>query len=183
MKWKLVERGLLIGAGIATVIGLSASLLSEKTGPVVEPLGKVGSALHLPEPTTVCVEVGHHAIVNGWPVYEAMAEWNKNGVVKLTVEDGIDNCTSVVVVTVGDVPDQLGSTELFSRNIFNVQLGYSTPVDQRLSVICHELGHVLGLSHSQGDGSCMDPSQNNSSPTKADLATVSRETYKPRNPK
>jgi hypothetical protein len=166
---------------LAVVATLSIPM-STSHSPPSEPLGRIGSAIDLPKSTTICVDTGRLVYDNAWPIFEGISQWNLNELTKFTTDTEVENCTAVVIVTLGDVSGEFGHTELFIRNIFNVELNSTTPTNQRLSVICHEFGHVLGLHHSKGDGSCMDPGRNNPSPTQADLTTVASETFTARTP-
>ena len=138
-------------------------------------LDRVGSALHLPSHKTICLELSRE-LNPAWPILNVMLEWNKNGVNTFTTDLNM-SCDGTVIVTQSDSKDWWGSTEFYSRDLINVQLSVSAPHNRYLAIVCHELGHVLGLPHSSGDGSCMDHNQNNPEPTELDLKIVGKDPW------
>jgi hypothetical protein len=166
----LIASWLLIGTVISSSPGSSVELNVDRT-----PLGRVGSALHLQETKTICLELSRE-LSTDWPVHNAAANWNKNGL-NLFTFDATVKCDGVVLVTESDTKQWWGSTEFYSRDLINVQFSTAAPRNRYPAIVCHELGHVLGLPHSSGDGSCMDHNQNNPEPTKEDLANVSTNSW------
>ena len=122
----------------------------------------------------ICIERSKE-LDNSWPIDEAVVNWNANGKNLFTMD--LYQCTGVVIITQSDTTKWYGSTEFYGKSIINVQLSTTTPDNRRLSVACHELGHVLGRPHSKGDNSCMDPSQNNPKPTEKNLTAVSQDVW------
>lgn len=165
-KWKIV-----LSIGFATLLQLSSSSAPERVD--TAPLDPVGSAVRLePEITTICIQTSRE-LNRIWPVDQAIKQWNNNGKNLFTTRLDVD-CDGIVIITESDTKFWWGSTEFYARNIINVQLSVSTPANRHLAVTCHELGHVLGLPHSEGDGSCMDPNQNNPQPTSKNITTVGK---------
>lgn len=143
----------------------------------MEPLGVVGSGLHLEDNhKTICLELSRE-LPTDWPVQDAVFNWNKNGRNIFTTDIYVENCNGVVLITEASSKNWWGSTEFYARDLIHVQLSSTTPVNYKLAVVCHELGHVLGLPHSTGDGSCMDHNQNNQKPTEKDIVTVGAEPW------
>lgn len=164
---------------IATAVALLGVVSA--SSPVVQsvdmqPLDQIGSALHLPERRTICLELSKE-LDPQWPVLDAAYEWNRNGSNLFTTDIYVRDCDGIVLITQSDTKQWWGSTEFYSRDLINVQLSSTAPANRYSAVVCHELGHVLGLPHSFGDGSCMDHSQNNPKPTEKDLSTVGAEPW------
>lgn len=156
------------------IIGLFLSMAVASAPPVVdmEPLNEVGSTLQLSEESNICVQRSIELDKN-WPIDNAIAKWNRNGVNFFTTAVHEEDCSAVVLITQTDTEQWFGSVEFYPRRLINVQLSTTAPANRRAAVVCHELGHVLGLPHSLGDGSCMDHNHNNPSPTEEDLILVS----------
>jgi len=138
----------------------------------MQPLGRVGSGLRLQvdEKRTICLEISRE-LKSDWPIFDAFYNWNKNGSNLFTTELTA-HCDGFVLLTLASNVNWWGSTEFYPRDIIHVQLSTSAPSNSHAAVVCHELGHVLGLPHSLGDGSCMDHNQNNPEPTALNLSTV-----------
>jgi hypothetical protein len=175
---------ILVGLLVGVALGSSASTPVVK-GVDTEPLGPVGSVV-LPEITTthseivttgktICLELSRE-LSNEWPVLDVVADWNKNGINTFTTEQVV-NCDGVVIVSQSDTKQWWGNTEFYARDIIKVEFSTAAPRDRYHAVVCHELGHVLGLPHSAGDDSCMDYNQNNPEPTQQDLETVGKEPW------
>jgi hypothetical protein len=162
---------------IKAVAAVLLAAVVSASSPVVQrvdsqPFGRVGSGLHLQvdEKRTICLEISRE-LKSDWPIVNAASNWNKNGRNLFTTELTL-HCDGVVLVTLASNANWWGSTEFYPRDIIHVQFSSAAPVDRHSAIICHELGHVLGLPHSSGDGSCMDHNQNNPEPTALDLSTV-----------
>lgn len=116
-----------------------------------------------------------------WPVDEAVYQWNKNGRNKLVLNNEESACRGIVIIVESPTDKYYGNTEFMNRSIILVTVSTRVPTTNkaRQHVICHELGHVLGLPHSNGDGSCMDPGKFNILPTEEDLRLVASESWDP----
>lgn len=160
---------------IAILAGTVVNFAPVAQGVDAQTLGRIGSGLHL-ETRTICLELSRE-LSTDWPVVEAAYNWNKNGQNLFTTDATALHCDGVVLVTQAESKDWWGSTEFYARDLINVQLSVSAPHNRYLAIVCHELGHVLGLPHSSGDGSCMDHNQNNQKPTEKDIVTVRLEPW------
>lgn len=166
---------------IKAIVALTAVALLSASAPQqsvdTTPLDRVGSGLHLgvQEKRTICLEISRELKAD-WPVLDASYNWNKNEHNLFTTATDVP-CDGVVLITRAESKDWWGSTEFYQRDIIHVQLSVYTPDDRHSAVICHELGHALGLPHSDNDGSCMDTSQNNPEPTALDLSTVGKDSW------
>lgn len=161
-------------------IGLAACGKPEVMPPAPVTITKTETRTVLPSPpplptkTTQCI---HNELPAEWPVEQAMANWNKNGKNLLsTYTPGMLLCTNhVLTQLVQNLGDSYGTTSYYMSSATVVLIDATTPPGLRLSVVCHELGHVLGLPHSQEADSCMRadaryPAQ----PSSNDLQTVGK---------
>jgi hypothetical protein len=112
-----------------------------------------------------------------WPVPTTARAWNANGDVQLVrVQScaGYTPCYDVVRVDLGsgEIAGTAEVSSLGGRVELNTEYE-SLPWKWRREIVCHELGHVLGLGHSQGQ-SCMNEVANGlwPWPQPADLAGV-----------
>lgn len=164
----------LVGILVGVAVGSGSNPVTQSVD--TQPLGVIGSGLHLQERRTICLEISRELKAD-WPIYNTAINWNKNGNNLFELDTTIKNCDGTVLITKADTPEWWGSTEFYPRDLINVQLSTSSPPNRHYAIICHELGHVLGLPHSSGDGSCMDHNQNNPEPTALDLSTVGKEPW------
>lgn len=171
----MIVRKFLISILIAslTVVTLSSTVREDSID--ATPLNEIGSALHLPKVAMICIEISKEVDVS-WPVINTALNWNQNGLNLFTTAAYQQNCNGIVLINENDTNKWYGSTEFLGRNLVNIQLSSQAPVNLRTTVVCHELGHVLGLPHSI-DSSCMNPNQPNIAPIKEDLITVSKKTW------
>src|SRR5216110_410321 len=148
---------------LSSILVLSGETPTEITGDTT-PLGPAGSVLT--SQTELCIERSKE-LDTTWPVDSVVLDWNKNGLNEFTLDIQGIKCAGIVLINESPTDKWLGNTEFFiqaDKPIVNVTVSSITPVDKRYHVICHELGHTLGLPHSKDDGSCMDISQWNEKP-------------------
>lgn len=124
----------------------------------------------------------HNNLGPDWPVDSAIGIWNNNGKNFLrTYTLGLSSCDNhVLLQLVRELPDGFsGETTYHMSSATVVLFADSVPRNLRQSLLCHELGHVLGLPHSTEPGSCMqtDVAMMPSVPSKNDLQTVSKEVW------
>lgn len=175
MKWFWIPLSILLLITGITVVSVIYTTPNPKYIDKA-PLGAVGSGLHLEDTNrTICLEVSREVSVD-WPIHNAVYNWNRNGSNLFTTEFD-KKCDGIVLITQTDTKLWYGNTEFYPRDVINVQFSISAPTNRHPAVVCHELGHVLGLVHSDGDGSCMDPNHNNPEPTTKDLAAVATEPW------
>lgn len=130
-------------------------------------------------PVTVVDNASH-----AWAgVPEAIAGWNVSPLVNITLADACTPGAFCVVVDAFDHRAQwAGLTTYLAPDLAHVQLDlaalelYPTDADQA-SVVCHELGHVLGVEHPAPDApdvaGCIaapDPGRTTAQASEADLA-------------
>lgn len=140
-----------------------------------EPLGPVGNAVNLPSSSSLCYDASHDFPLARWPLQDAAYSWNFNGVIVFTSVDATKKCTAHVIFQQSDLTDKhnLAQTEFYvDANTITVTLDPTVPDAARLSTVCHELGHALGLGHEPGVETCMDPYRNLPKPSDKDLDTV-----------
>jgi hypothetical protein len=148
---------------------------SSSPPPVVDeqPLGEVGSGIK----RTICIEISRDVNTVDWRIHDMVVEWNKNKTNILTTDVEAESCDGTVLISAVPTNQWCGSTEFYPRDLVHVQLNNNCALDKHRAIICHELGHVLGLLHSSNDGSCMDPQQANPLPTPADISVVGKEMW------
>lgn len=171
----MIVRKLSMGIVVTSLAVVTLSSTVREDSLDTTPLNEVGSALHLPKAAMICIEISKEVDVS-WPIINTALNWNQNGLNLFTTAAYEQNCNGIVLINRNDTNKWYGSTEFLGRNLVNIQLSSQTPVSLRTTVVCHELGHVLGLPHSV-NSSCMNPNQFNTVPTKEDLITVSKETW------
>lgn len=103
-------------------------------------------------PKILCLST-ENKLDSTWPLDKAMREWNRQFRVQL--REDTDDCYSVVPLDVRQVPGKWGET-VNDHGKWNISVSPETPLQWRQHVLCHELGHLLGLDHTEEVDSCMN---------------------------
>lgn len=171
-----VKVGVLAGAVLTITFGVIISS-NDPSSVDTHPTGAVGSTLKIKESATICLQVSRE-LEQSWPILDAAYNWNNNGLNKFTTSTETEDCDGIVLISQSDTNQWYGNTEFYFRDTINVQLSTKTAIPHRGSVICHELGHVLGLPHNSDTGSCMNIASFYHAPTEKDLTTVSQDKWR-----
>lgn len=120
-------------------------------------------------PLLLCLENEEALDANGYPVDVVMADWNNAGTNVLTRDS--KDCSGWLVFRIEDTPGYYGTTQFSYYRFVEIKLNPSTPVGLRRHVLCHEVGHGLGVPHNKAEDSCMtdQPYVYPESPTPVDL--------------
>lgn len=125
-------------------------------------------------PAKTTVQCIHWYVKGNWTVEKVLADWNRNGVNLLKVYQLGDECVNhIIVEEVADMTEEWGRTQFSPGTATAVLLAASTPARLRQSVLCHELGHTLGLGHENGT-TCMNIQKEVPIPSQADLETLQK---------
>ncbi len=176
-KRRLIEQIVLMIGVLA--IGIMTGLVFRLgPTPVANPVIKtvtVTKVLHEPMPNTILVT--YDADLKGWPIKKAIQQWNKNDKLKFVTKTNrpflfhihLRAYTSEKLLTQYCGPETWGCWAVEDQQI---AIDATMPKRYRLTVLCHELGHVLGVGHT--DMGCMQAyvEPNASRPSYTDLSWV-----------
>lgn len=128
-----------VAVPVSTATIPTPTIMPDNVLPPLTFLSKVGK-------TYICLVMGE-SVYSNWPIDEVMQEWNGNG--KVLFAYNADRCSATVSIVQMSNPDitYWGLTETFDDSYIQITLNASVPAVHRRHVICHELGHVLGLAH------------------------------------
>lgn len=144
----------IILASLMFLVSCSQSTPTSSTTPSSEPtissLPSISIETSLIPHEQLCLNLS--ASVTEWPVSEAMEMWNQNGDgFKFTYRGNCFTTVTVIAANAGDL--WWGETRVTDKR---VTLNTSAPVDKRLHIACHELGHLMGIGHTDDTQSCMN---------------------------
>jgi len=102
-----------------------------------------------------------------WPVKAAAAQWSRGGAVDVRyTSTGCPKNVQCVTVRQSELKDptvgvtatsSVGSDIKSSSITLDTTFGSKNSAARRQNVVCHEMGHALGLKHQATTSSCMNP--------------------------
>ena len=102
-----------------------------------------------------------------------MQEWNRNSDgFKFTYRGSCFNTVTIRALDAGNA--WWGETRLTEKK---VTLNTGAPVEHRLHITCHELGHLMGLGHTDDPDSCMNIGLTITHPSIRDLELAGKNTW------
>lgn len=162
---------------------LPACRVESKSPPPLQGTVTVTETVQVGEPTSVAappktsLQCIHAYVSPSWPVGKVIDAWNVNGVNQLKLYQPSDTCTNhIILQEVTDMKDSWGLTQYSPDAATLTVLAASTPVRMRQHVLCHELGHGLGLGHENGE-TCMNIAREVPLPSKDDLQTLQKNVW------
>lgn len=148
----------------------SSTIQSEEVTTSSMPLTSTIESSKTPE--QLCLNVLKTA--SDWPVVENMAKWNANSgdSFKFALQGDCFNTVRIQALNAGNL--WWGETRIVEKI---VTLNTTTPVDLRDHVVCHELGHLMGLGHTDDPSSCMNIGLTITHPSVRDLELAGKNTW------
>ena len=118
-----------------------------------------------------------------WPVKAAAERWDDDNPVDFRyTTKACPKGAQCVVVKQAELPSpvvgsaatgRVGSDIVSATVVLDTTFGRTNNVTRRRNVVCHELGHTLGLQHRTGKGSCMTSHVTDERyPSKADITNL-----------
>lgn len=153
---------------------LTTTTDSSTTSQVVPPINTQTSSSILPDKRYLCIT---SFLPKSWPVDAAIAEWNKNKVNEFRYDSPDTLCkpAGAIVLIEERMICCMGEASFLNGKV-TIRFNPDVPRFQRQHVVCHELGHVLGLVHSNNK-SCMNISAYIPLPSSGDLVTVAAQEW------
>lgn len=124
-----------------------------------------------PQPEQLCLNLLPSAVE--WPVEPSIQAWNQNGDgFKFTYKGNCFNTVKVQALDAGEL--WWGETRIVEKLVtFNVR----APYELRQHITCHELGHLMGLGHTDDPDSCMNIGLTITHPSQRDLELAGKNTW------
>jgi hypothetical protein len=142
---------------------------------------QIGPPTSVPRTPTTTLQCLHSFLDASWPVEKVITEWNRNSVNTIEFYAPIKTCTNHILMyeayRLKDVQgDVWGSTQYNQESATTVLVAADVPAQVRQHVLCHELGHALGLPHEKGD-TCMNIEKTYPLPGNEDLQTLQKKIW------
>lgn len=174
--------GFIVSAfSLATVpVATNEVMLVDKTAPVkakvVTAVPATTMAIAPPPLKTTKICIMTHTL-GDWPIEPATQMWNENGRNFLEANPNkLTGCTGQVYVEESDTGEYWGLTQFYTFGGIKITFSTTVPPAYRLHVVCHELGHVLGLPHSDAE-SCTNINKLVDVPAAGEVQTAGQDTW------
>lgn len=175
----------LIGLGLGLAGGITYKIATDTPDTATQIEQQSSTSVPTHRDRRICINA--EMTGDDWPVPQAAEQWNKNGKNIFVVVDSTsvktERCDGHVILHVEDTGAYWGATQHTGTPTVRLAVSSRVPLDKRLHVLCHELGHVLGLPHFETPGeSCMNLGTGavqlfNPGPTSQDLQEVGRDLW------
>ncbi len=139
--------------------------------PTISSSPSISTSESPPGPEMLCLNLLPSAAE--WPVEQSIQLWNQNGDgFKFTYKGNCFNTVRVQALDAGSL--WWGETRIVEKLVtFNV----SAPYELRQHITCHELGHLMGIGHTDDPDSCMNIGLTITHPSARDLELAGKNTW------